>query len=47
VALAAIKADRTLAGLTEKFDIHSDQIATWKAQLENGFRTFLVRTASQ
>jgi transposase len=36
VALAAIKADRTLAELAEQFDVHPNQITTWKAQLENG-----------
>ena len=34
VALAAIKGDRTLAQLAEHFDIHPNQITTWKAQLE-------------
>ena len=36
VALAAIKCDRTLAQLAEQFDIHPNQIASWKAQLEGG-----------
>ena len=31
VALAAIKGDRTMA---EHFDVHPNQITTWKAQLE-------------
>ena len=35
VALAAIKGDRTLAQLAEQFDVHPNQIATWKAQLES------------
>jgi transposase len=34
VALAAIKGDRTLAQLAEHFDLHPNQITTWKAQLE-------------
>jgi transposase-like protein len=34
VALAAIKGDRTLGQLAEHFDVHPNQIATWKAQLE-------------
>jgi transposase-like protein len=34
VALAAIKGDRTLAQLEEHFDVHPNQITTWKAQLE-------------
>ena len=32
VALAAIKGDRTLAQLAEQFDVHRNQIMTWKAQ---------------
>jgi transposase len=36
VALAAIKSDRTLAQLAEQFDVHANQITTWKAQLEGG-----------
>ena len=36
VALAAIKGDRTLAQLAEQFDVHPNQIASWKAQLEEG-----------
>ena len=33
-ALAAIKGDRTLVQLSEHFDVHVNQIMTWKAQLE-------------
>ena len=36
VAIAAIKGDRTLAQLAEQFDVHPNQIMTWKAQLEGG-----------
>jgi transposase len=36
VALSAIKGDRTLAELAEQFDVHPNQITTWKAQLESG-----------
>ena len=36
VALAAIKGDRTLAELAEQFDVHPNQITSWKAQLEDG-----------
>ena len=36
VALAAIKGDRTLAELAEQFDVHPNQITSWKAQLEGG-----------
>src|SRR4029077_10893096 len=36
VALCAIKGDRTLAQLAEQFDVHPNQITSWKAQLEEG-----------
>lgn len=36
VALAALKGDRTLAELAEKFDVHANQIAQWKTQLLDG-----------
>ena len=36
MALSAIKGDRTLAQLAEQFDVHPNQITTWKAQLEEG-----------
>jgi transposase-like protein len=32
--LAAVKGDRTLAQLAEQFDVHPNQVTTWKAQLE-------------
>ena len=34
VALAAVKGDRTIAQLAEHFDVHPNQITTWKSQLE-------------
>ena len=37
VALAAIKGDRTLAELAEQFDVHPNQITSWKAQLAEQF----------
>ncbi|MCL4743792.1 MAG: IS3 family transposase [Burkholderiaceae bacterium] len=36
VALAAIKGDRTLAQLSAQYDVHVNQITTWKSQLEGG-----------
>ena len=33
---AAMKGDRTLAELAEQFDVHPNQITSWKAQLEGG-----------
>jgi transposase len=36
VALAAIKGERTLAELAQFHDVHTTQIAAWKAQLLEG-----------
>ena len=36
VALAAIKGEKTLGELAQIFDVHANQIATWKAQLLEG-----------
>ena len=33
VALAAIKGEKTLAELAEQFDVHPNQITTWRSQL--------------
>ena len=34
VALAALKGAKTLAELAHQFDVHPNQVTTWKAQLE-------------
>ena len=36
VALAAVKGEKTLAELAQHFDVHPNQITTWKAQLVDG-----------
>jgi transposase len=36
VALAAIKGEKTLVELAQLFDVHPNQITTWKAQLLEG-----------
>jgi transposase len=36
VALAALKGEKTLSELAELFDVHPNQITTWKTQLLDG-----------
>ncbi len=36
VALAAIKGEKTLAELAEQFDVHANQITSWRTQLLEG-----------
>ena len=36
VALAAIKGEKTLADLAQQYDVHTNQITSWKAQLIDG-----------
>jgi transposase-like protein len=33
VALAAVKGEKTLAELAQLFDVHPNQITTWRGQL--------------
>src|SRR5215831_4178990 len=46
VALAAIKGDRTLAELAEQFDVHPNQITTWKAQPRGSTVRLKIRLGS-
>ncbi len=34
VALAALKGDKTLAELSQQYEVHANQISAWKAQLQ-------------
>jgi len=36
VALAAIKGERTIAQLAEQYEVHPNQVTSWKTQLEGG-----------
>ena len=36
VALAAIKGERTIAQLAEQYEVHPNQVTSWKTRLEGG-----------
>lgn len=36
VALAALKGDKTLSELAQQFDVHPNQITSWRSQLLDG-----------
>jgi transposase-like protein len=36
VALSAVKGEKTLAELAQQFDVHPNQITTWRSQLLEG-----------
>ena len=36
VALAAVKGEKTLAELAQLYDVHANQITTWRTQLLEG-----------
>jgi hypothetical protein len=45
VALAAIKGEKTLAGLAQHYDVHPNQITAWKGQLVEGAQDISVSAA--
>ena len=47
VALAAIKGDGMLTQLAEQFDVHPNQITSWKAQLAGGQPMYSVPAATE
>ena len=51
VALAAVKGEQTITELSQKFDVHPNQIQDWKKQLvtkaENVFGAGMVEAATQ
>ena len=46
VAIAAIKGDRTLVQLAEQYDIHPNQISSWKDQLLEGAAEVFATSSS-
>ena len=46
VALAVLKNDRTIAQLAEQFDVHPNQISSWKEQLLAGAADVFERSGS-
>ena len=47
VAVAALKGDKTLAELAEKFDVHANQITQWKTQLLEGAMSMFLTPAEK
>jgi transposase-like protein len=39
VALAAVRGEKTMSELAEQFDVHPNQIATWREPLLEGARS--------
>jgi transposase len=46
VALAAVRDEKTLSELAEQFDVHPNQISTWREQLLKGASDFLAMVRS-
>jgi len=36
VALAALKGEKTIAELAQQYDVHPNQVTSWRAQLQEG-----------
>jgi len=47
VALAAMAGDRTLAELAQQFEVHPNQITTWKRQLSEDASSVFAKGASK
>ena len=47
VALAALRGDRTLAELSQQFDVHPNQIVQWKTQLQDHAAEFFATTSDR
>ena len=47
VALAAIQGEKTIAELAEQFQIHPNQITTWKKQLLNSAQEVFEKGSSK
>ena len=48
VAIAALKGDKTIAELSQQFDIHANQVIEWKKQLlENSNQIFRNKADSK
>ena len=44
VALAALREDKTMAGLCQGFELHASQVIDWQRQLREGAAEVLVGT---
>ena len=47
VALAAAKGDKTISELAQKFDIHPNQISTWKNELLDKAASLFTTSSEQ
>ena len=43
VALAAIRGDKTIAELSEEFNVHPNQIVRWKKEAEKNFKAIFEK----